>query len=426
MLLRFCVGNFLSIADYGELSLVASNLKGAECVLSAIPGTGLSALPSAVIYGANASGKTNFLKAFSFLRSSVLHSHSSGNPEGGVPRIPFELDPYWNGQPTHLEADFIVDGVRLQYGFECNDSIFTAEWLYAYPDGKKRRMFERTENKVDFGSHFKGPKKILVDLMRPNSLFISTATQNDHIELSKIVSFFRQCRFSMDVTVAKELINNRFQEGQFDSRTIDFLKSIGTGITGFRQRDVEIPEFVRQFTKDFVSVARKHMGDNFVIEDNQSEMQKDVTIEFSHTGVNGEPCYFGLDRESSGTRRLALMMNTVFKALDDGTVVLIDELDASLHTFAAAQVLELFQNPKINKNGAQLVATTHDTNLLSLTKLRRDQIWFCEKSDVGASVLFPLSDIKSRATDNFEQGYLEGRYGAVPDSSDLVALFGGK
>jgi hypothetical protein len=426
MLLRFSAKNYLSIAETDEISLVASNLKGPECSLVPIPGTDFSALPSAIIYGSNASGKTNFLKAFSFLRSAILYSHTRGNPEGGVPRIPFILDPALVGQTSSLEAEFVVEGVRLQYGFECDDDAFVAEWLYAYPEGKRRRMFERTGNEVEFGPHFKGAKKILVDLMRPNSLFISTATQNDHEELSKIASFFRRTRFSMNVAVAKELINNTFKKDQVDPRTIEFLKSIGTGIIGFRQTEIEIPESVRTITKEFFSIARKHMGDTVIIDDEHSDRVRDVTIEFSHAGSSGEPCYLGLERESSGTRRLVLMMNTVFKALDEGSLVVIDELDASLHTFAATQILELFENPRINRNGAQLVATTHDTNLLSLSRLRRDQIWFCEKDETGASHLFPLSDIKSRPSDNFEQGYLEGRYGAIPYSGDLVALFEAK
>jgi len=116
-------------------------------------------------------------------------------------------------------------------------------------------------------------------------------------------------------------------------------------------------------------------------------------------------------------------MNMVFKALDEGSLVIIDELGANLHTHAAEQILRLFSRADINRNGAQLIATTHDTNLLNCAYLRRDQIWFCEKDRVGASHLFPLSDIKSRQTDNFQQGYLEGRYGAIPFSGDMASLF---
>lgn len=423
MLLRLSATNSRSIAETEEISLVATNLKGPECNLIPIPGTELAVLPAAIIYGANASGKTNFLKAFSFLKSAILSSHTKGNPEGGVPRVPFLLDSDNAKAPTAVEADFIVDNVRFQYGFECDDDKFTIEWLYSYPEGKRRRLFERSGAVVEFGSHFRGPKKILVDLMRPNSLFISTATQNDHNELSKIVAFFRKAKFSMNVAVAKELINNTFKKDQIDDRTITFLTSIGTGITGYRQTDIEIPEHVKLMTKELAMVFRKHVGDASFSDEDVSDRAKDVAIEFAHAGVSGESCYFGLERESSGTRRLILLLNMVFKALDEGSLVFIDELDASLHTHAAAQVVELFASPAINRNGAQLIATTHDTNLLGSSCLRRDQIWFCEKDGVGASHIFPLSDIKSRPTDNFEQGYLEGRYGAVPFSGDLVSLF---
>lgn len=423
MLLRASAKNYLSIADTEEISLVASNLKGPECRFIPIPGTDLSALPSAIIYGANASGKTNMLKAIGFLRNAILRSHTRGNPEGGVPRIPFKLDPSRTEEPTAIEAEFVIDNVRFQFGFECDDDEFTAEWLYSYPEGKKRRLYERSGNHVEFGSHFKGPKKILVDLMRPNSLFISTATQNDHEELSRIAKYFRNFSFSMNVAVAKELINNTFKKDQVDPRTIKFLESIGTGITGFRQTDIEVPETIKTMTKEIMLIARKHMGDTAVADDDHADRSHDVSIEFCHAGASGDGYYFGLERESSGTRRLALIMNKVFRALDEGTLVLIDELDASLHTFASAQVLELFNNPLINKNGAQLIATTHDTNLLTLSKLRRDQIWFCEKDKAGGSHIHPLSDIKSRPSDNFEQGYLEGRYGAIPFSGDLASLF---
>lgn len=423
MLLRLSATNYLSIAETQELSLVASKLKGPEEGLISVRGTDLSVLPSAVIYGANASGKTNYVKSFNFLRGAILDSHRRGNPEGGVPRIPFRLNSEKASATTALEVDFVIEGVRFQYGFECDDDKFTGEWLFSYPEGKRRRLFERSGGEVEFGAHFKGAKKILVDLMRPNSLFISTATQNDHEELSKIVAFFRKATFSSNVSVAKGLINNTFKKNQVDDRTIAFLSAIGTGITGYRQTDIEMPDNVKLMAKEFSSIMRKHLGDAGFPEDGQSDNAKDVAIEFAHLGAGGETCYLGLERESSGTRRLVLLMNMVFKALDEGSLVIIDELDASLHTHAAEQIICLFSNPSINKNGAQLIATTHDTNLLNCACLRRDQIWFCEKDEVGASHIFPLSDIKSRQNDNFEQGYLEGRYGGIPFSGDFVSLF---
>lgn len=423
MLLRMSASNYLSIASHQELSLVATKLKGPDVALFPIAGTDLEALPGVVLYGANASGKTNFVKALNWMRAAIMQSHTRGNPEGGVPRIPFALDPSFDGKPTEMEADFLVDGVRFQYGFACDDERYLSEWLYSYPEGKRRKLFERSDGHVEFGQFFKGPKKVLVDLMRPNSLFISTATQNDHEELGRIVRFFRRCKYSSTVSVAKDLINNTFKKDQIDPRTITFLTAIGTGVTGYRQSDIEIPDVIKNVMKEFADIAKKHLGEANFSDDGTVDREKDVMIELAHRGVGGEDCYLGLERESSGTRRLILIMNLVFKALDHGSVVIIDELDASLHTHAAEQVLKLFADPEINRHGSQLIATTHDTNLLNSECLRRDQIWFCEKDGEGATHLFPLSEIKSRQTDNFERGYLEGRYGAIPCSAELSVLF---
>jgi AAA15 family ATPase/GTPase len=425
MLLRFSVSNYLSIAARQEISLVATKLKGPSSPLLRSSAIGqLNALSSAVIYGANASGKTNFIKAIEFMRSAILFSHRQGKPEGGVPRLPYQLDSQIRSSPTMVEADFVLKDIRYQYGFECDDDQFVSEWLYTFPEGKRRRLFERTKNEVEFGQSLKGPKKILVSLMRPNSLFISTATQNDHEDLSRIVSFFQSMQFSSTISVAKNLINNTFKKGEIHTRTISFLKEIGTGIVNYRQTEIQVPDNIISFQKEIMEIARKHMGE-VSNRDEDTDREKDISIELAHIGSDGSEVFFGLERESSGTRRLILILNSIFKALDEGTVVFVDELDASLHTLAVEQILTLFNDTNINQNGAQLIATTHDTNLLACKSLRRDQIWFAEKSGAGETNIFPLSDIKSRISDNFEQGYLEGRYGGIPYSGDLRILMNG-
>jgi AAA15 family ATPase/GTPase len=425
MLLRVSASNFLSIAAKQELSLVATKLKGPEVSVFPVPGTDLEALPSAVMYGANASGKTNFIQALRFMRMVILSSHTLGDPEGGVPRETFALDKKYDDRESEFEADFIVDGVRFQYGFTCDNQRFVSEWLYSYPEGKRRKLFERNGSEVDFGQYFKGPKKILVDLMRINSLFISTATQNDHEELSKIVSFFRKINIVTSVSVAVESLNAALRRDHPDGRTIEFLSSIGTGIVGYREIDTKIPEELQEMLREIDAVARRFSKNMGYKSSMDTAGEKEVRIELAHVGVDGGNCYFDLQQESSGTRRLMLVMNLVFRALDAGSLVVLDELDASLHTFAAEQIVRLFSDKALNRLGAQLISTTHDTNLLNSQYLRRDQVWFCEKDKVGASYLFPLSEIKSRQTDNFERGYLEGRYGAIPCSADLSSLLRG-
>jgi hypothetical protein len=129
-----------------------------------------------------------------------------------------------------------------------------------------------------------------------------------------------------------------------------------------------------------------------------------------------------MDRESSGTRRLLIILKNVIKSLQEGSALFIDELDTNLHTLAAEEIVRLYQDQGINRHGAQLIATTHDTNLLSCKDLRRDQIWFCERDDEGGSELYSLAEIRSRSGDNFEKGYLEGRYGAIPFAGDSKVL----
>ena len=131
-------------------------------------------------------------------------------------------------------------------------------------------------------------------------------------------------------------------------------------------------------------------------------------------------------RESAGTRRLLQILYDCFHALDNGTLLVIDEIDVSLHTQACEAILYLFSEPKINTKGAQLIATTHDTNLLRSPYLRRDQIWLTEKNAGGATELYSLADIKTRGEDNFELGYLQGRYGAVPFTGPVSDLFAAK
>lgn len=409
MLLRFSAANHLSLCGAQEISLIAGRTRGVVENLR-FDRAPYTVLPAAVIYGPNASGKSNMIAALRFMRAAILNSHLQGNPEGGVPRSPFAFDPEAKKRASVFEADFLVEGVRYQYGFEANDNVFHSEWLYSFPEGKRRKLFERTLADVSFGSSMKGQKKILVDLMRPNSLFLSTATQNDHEELSKIRKFFKDIFFHSDISVADYLLNSTFEENEIDPRTIEFLKKVGTGVTGYRKLSADLPESSKLMLADMRNVLKKHLGDDA---HRPTSKERNVTIELSHQGIAGEKCFLELDRESSGTRRLLLMMNSIFRALDEGSVVVVDELDASLHTYATEAVLALFDDVSVNKDGAQIIATIHDTNILTSEFLNRDQVWFAEKSEEGKTSFFSLAEIKSRSSDNFEIGYLQGRYGAI-------------
>jgi hypothetical protein len=345
---------------------------------------------------------------------------------GGVPRESFQLNDQMQSQPSVLESDFIVDGIRYHYGFKCDDDAFLSEWLYAYPHNRRLLMFERSGDKVRFGSHFKGAKHTVAELMRSNSLFLSTATQNGHKELTKIFAFFRQSTISLNVMLENESVNKSFRKDQIDVRVFQFLKQIGTGVEGYRQIEFELSEAEKSLRNVVNAKLREEFGEKFGGEVSDSSRGKSYRIEFEHKTSTGDSLYFGLERLSLGTRRLLLLLNMAFRALDQGSLLLIDEIDAGLHTLAAAQMVQLFSDKRTNPNGAQMIAVTHDPSLLNAPCLRRDQIWFCEKDNGGSTDVFPLSDIKSRTTDDFQQGYLQGRYGAIPFSGDLSSLVGAK
>lgn len=426
MLMRFSAGNHRSIREPVELSLVASALDDVETGLIDCPHAPRGkVLPSAVIYGANASGKSNVVSALHMMRRIVLTSHSRGNPSGGVPHAPFTLDPAFAKAPSSFEADFIIEGVRYHYGFTASYEVFLSEWLYAFPSGRMQKLFEREEQKFTFGRGLKGRNKVIEALTRKNSLFVSAAAQNNHEELSTISNFFASIQFDNNISVHGQIAARQFGDSKLDNRVIIFLDKIGTGVVDYKSTEMDVPEEAKKFNHAIRTALKEIMndgeGEKFELPDSADKIDY---IQLAHRSVDGENIYFDIEQESEGTKRLLMFLGPVFRALDEGTLIVIDELNASLHSKVCEMIIALFSSPETNPKGAQLIATTHDTNLLESKYLRRDQVWFTEKDMQGATQLYPLTDIRTRKGDNMEKAYLQGRYGAVPSSvsvSDFVA-----
>jgi len=422
MLLRFAVENHLSISERQELSFAASSLKDLSdglipCSRAVDSG---AVVPAVVIYGANASGKTNLIDAVSTMRELVLWSQTKGEPSGGVSRHKFLLDPTFSQKPSCFEIDFELDDIRYHFGFETTDEAFTSEWLYEFPRAHRRKLYERKEQFFEFGRSLKGQNNDIAGLTRSNSLFLSAAAQNGHARLSQIYNYFRDLVFSGSISIRGIEASSRIRGDEIDSRVIEFLKLINTGVIGYQTKMTEISENSLSMRRELSAVIKKFVGGAVNL------MPKDedqiIEIEFSHRGKDGEVVHLDLDLESAGTRRLLIILSQAFKAIDQGRAIFIDELDASLHTYASEAILRLFCSPKVNKNGAQLIATTHDTNLMRSHVLRRDQLWFAEKGSEGATEIYPLTDIRTRKGDNVELGYLQGRYGAVPNDDPISEL----
>ncbi|MCY4372850.1 MAG: ATP-binding protein [Spirochaetaceae bacterium] len=413
MLLRFSVSNHLSIRDSQELLFTASSLKDpSDGLIDCAAAPNGSVVPAVVIYGANASGKSNLLEAITAMRHMVLRSHTDGDPGGGVPRHAFRLDTDSSRRPSRFEIDFVLNGVRHHYGFEADDREFLSEWLYAFPKSHRRSLFVRDHDDYRFGRDLKGKNSVIAGLTRPNSLYVSAAAQNRHEQLSDVFGYFLSFHGFMGVGVAGPEASAWLVNEDVDSRVIDFLGKIDTGICDYRRRERELSEEMRAFQEELFELVRKRSSASIEFD----AEGKQVAVELGHRSREGKPVYLDLNLESAGTRRLLLVLSLVYRALDEGTPLAIDELDASLHTLAGAEVLKLFCSPETNPKGAQLIATTHDTNLMDASVLRRDQLWFTAKDADGATHLYPLTDIRTRGSDNFERGYLQGRYGAVPET----------
>lgn len=419
MLLRFGVANHLSICGRQELTLVASSLKDRDdgLIASEFAPRGV-VLPAALIYGANASGKSNLLDALSTMRRMVLESGATGNAVGGVRRNAFRLDPTCADAPTCFDIDFVVEGIRYSYGFEAADQAFTTEWLHQFPRSHRRLMFDRRNGQSRFGRWLKGPNSNIAKLTKPNSLFLSVAAQNDHPQLTKIHRYFRTLDLEVVTSHSEGDVSRQIGPGGIGERTIRFLELLNTGVVGHRVHARRGGGGPDPSTAGFRQSGHLEGGPD-VPADPAGE---NTVVELAHQGQAGQSFHFDLNMESAGTRRLLTVLDGVFKALDSGSVLCVDGLESSLHTHVGEAILVLFCSRETNPNGAQLIATTHDTNLLASAAIRRDQIWFVEKSPAGFSQVYPLTDFRTRRGDNIQLGYLQGRYGAVPPDLALSLL----
>ncbi len=387
---------------------------------------GQKLLPVALVFGANASGKSNLLSALSFFVHAVKYSHSRGSPSGGMARVPFRLDDKSSRKPSIFDIDFVLNDIRFHFGCSLSDREVLEEWLFAFPAGKKQTWYIRKNTKkgIYFGKNLRGPLRVIESLVRPNSLFLSAAAQNSHKQLTPIYDFL--CSIEGHSSDEGEMeARLAFKDGKIDHRILEFLKIADTGIVGCHFEERPKDDRTSAFQADLVQVLKKHTPDAEELSLSPADLDfKVISLEHATRGGKSKGLSFSL--ESSGTIRLLLILKSIFKALDHGSLVVIDELDTSLHTYLTERIVAMFNSRKTNPKKAQLLATTHDTNLLSSSSIRRDEIWFAEKDNSGASSFYPLTDIRTRNSDNLEKGYLQGRFGGVPSRSPIDLLLGMK
>lgn len=399
MLLSFRVANHGSLREPQELNLVP------------VYEDERPALTVAAIYGANASGKSTVLDAFRFFREAVEESQARWLPGAVIERRPFLLDHASRREPSTYAVDVLIDGVRHVYGFAVSDTEIVEEWLYVYPKGRRRILFERRGLDVTFGNSLIGERAAAERVMRPNSLYLSAAAQTSHEQLSAVWRELRTTAVINDhrrhaLTNGGEILTEMYEafEELGLARGDEVLAAADLGAHG-----------VRRGAEDDSQAGGLAIN---------AKKARPKSLYFVHR-VRDEEFLLPAEDESAGTKTWLNLVSWALLSLGSGRQVWIDEIDVSLHPLLTAKLVKLFQNPELNPLGAQLIFTTHNASLLGTMLgeevLRRDQIWFVEKSpETGASELFPLSDFKPRKGENFERRYLAGSYGAVPVLPDTA------
>lgn len=425
MIEEFTFGNFWSFKDMQTLNMTAAKIKSKNSRLDTVNlipvDEDLGLLKSKAIYGANASGKSIVVKALDTFIRIINDSVKNEKVLGMID--PFMLSTETEDKPTFFQLIFRMEGIRFRYGFEADSKSIKAEWLFSTPSIREQPLFIREENQIIEinQTHFpEGQKSIDLagddgggQIFRGNSLFLTSLASFGFGKVSKRI---------IEAITSIAIINGLGHQGMYsyagDSLSdlakkkfiLEFLKKGDLGIEDLYPVDlnrVDLPEDLSDDEKQDLKSKKVIISTRTKFDDNQTAIGKG---EFS----------FGF-QESEGTQKMFELSPFIYRALKEGTPLIIDEFDARFHPLLTKKIVELF-NSDGNKR-SQLIFTTHDTNLLSADLLRRDQIDFVEKDRYGASHLYTLVEIKGVRNDaSFEKDYIQGKYGAIPFLGDFSSL----
>jgi len=428
MFLEFKVSNYRSIGEEQVLSLIpASNQK--EYPDNIFTKGKHRALNAIAIYGANGSGKSNFLSAMGLL-DRLLHLSARSSSTTKLPYDPFLLREGWEAKPTKLEITFIIGEEKYRYGFEFLREEFVREWLYRKGSGREVVLFLREGDTIDPSSGFKGNNKIIeaaIEATRPNALFLSTCDMLNVEEAKHIFKWFQYFNNIDGIDTENEEIRTvTMWDDAADRLEIGkYLESLNLGFTGINisKRDFDesdLPKDLDENTRNRLIKTLSGTQGYLVSSEHKIYSAEDGKATNKLTSWKFD------DRESKGTHKAFHLSGPILWAIKHGGVLIIDEIEAKMHPLLTLNTINFFLNKETNPNNAQIIFATHDTNLLTYSELRRDQIYFTEKNSWESTEIFSLSDFiylgepgspkfeKERPDTDKEKRYFEGRYGAVP------------
>lgn len=395
MLIQFSAENYLSLKEKIVLSMLASNdTQHMEHLITTQKKA--ACLKSAVIYGANASGKSNVLNAFWFMVNYVLTSHEK-QLHKPIDRIPFKFSSETLEKPSNFEVIFTVDDIRYAYGFAVTDKKVEEEYLYYYPNGRQAIIFERKNtNDYRFTTDVE-EQMTLRERTSPNKLYLSVASNWNYKKVVPVFEWFASCKILTKNSIADAygIDAEKLYDDEYRSAITDMLRVADFGIQSLQIREKSNLQCLVKNEEEYINIDAIHL-----VEDENGKSQSFV---------------LNMTEESDGTNSYFKLAGIVKNVLEEGGLLVADEMDAHLHPLLMKHLVMMFNSQDYNPRGAQLIFTSHNTNLLDLDIFRRDQIWFTEKDEkCVATDLFSLYDFSVRKDTKVEKGYLLGRYGAIP------------
>lgn len=401
MIINFSVKNFRSIKDEITIEFNASSDKDH---LNFITETKYcNVLNANAIYGLNASGKSNIIRAMQLVDMLVYMSFKD---DKSLERViaPFLFDSTSKNQPSEFNINFIHNEVRYEYGFTADKKQIYSEWMYTYPNKKAQLLFTRElSNDVydyKFGTNYKGERESIKKLVPKSALFLSVARSLEQKSITGVSDWFSKLSIELanrHTEMDKQRAIDYIEENTITKEEmIAFLISADISISNFdiKEETVIVPEDFPDALKEFISDKNKEV----------------ITQHF----VAGQSYSLNFSDESSGTQQVFNFAAQIIRVIKNGGVLVIDELNSFLHPLLVKHIVGLFGNLKTNPKHAQLIFTTHETSIMTTSFLRRDQIWFCDKNKEQSTMLYSAQEFSQRKTDNLEKAYLAGRYGAIP------------
>ena len=426
MLIEFRFKNYRSFRDETVLSMEAAGLGSLKSCLIPLSSS-VKLLPAIAIYGKNGGGKSNVIRAFWLAVQFIRNAQRTQHERSVIPVNPFLLNDYSRDEPTEFAFEYTSSNVRYWYSFAATREKVYSESLYHAPKGQKALVFSRTEQDFSFTEE-KSKRMLISKMVAKNQLFFSVACTMNDTPCAAAMRWFRdEVFFSRDYSDIPQQLIEYSEDKNMLNAISDYAKSADLGIQDvqfefnskeIRENEVlpdDIPDDVKAALVQFMHVLSETSSNGEV-----RLKMGEVTAKASHLGKNRdgqqETYALELSDESDGTRKLMALAPAIESALRTGGLLLVDELERELHPKLVNFILAKFQSKATNPNGAQIVFTTHNTELMNLEILRKDQLYFVDKRNCdGVSELYTISEFSTRTTENIRKGYFVGKYGAVPD-----------